>query len=113
EAATRTQPGDTRKDVLHALSLREREVLGLVVKGCRSRDIARELCISIKTVETHRNHINRKLGCGSAADVTRFAAENGLLSWTAPAPGESEGRTIVVISDSDPAWCAEFLRDAE
>ena len=110
EAATRTQVGEGRRDVLHALSLREREVLGLVVKGCRSRDIARELCISIKTVETHRNHINRKLGCASAADLTRFAAENGLLR---PSPGGAEDRLLVMVVGDQPEWRAELLRAAE
>lgn len=98
------------RDVLAVLSQREREVLGLVVKGCRSRDIARELCISIKTVETHRNHINRKLGCASAADLTRFAAENGLLRSS---PGETAApseQTIVLFVDDDPSWRAELLR---
>jgi DNA-binding NarL/FixJ family response regulator len=109
EAATRTQPGEGRRDVLHALSLREREVLGLVVKGCRSRDIARELCISIKTVETHRNHINRKLGCASAADLTRFAAENGLLR---PAPGGADERLLVMVVGDQPD-CSELVRAAE
>jgi DNA-binding NarL/FixJ family response regulator len=97
------------RDVLQVLSQREREVLDLVVKGCRSRDIARELCISIKTVETHRNHINRKLGCASAADLTRFAADNGLLR-SAPV---AAARTIVVIVADDPVWRAQFLRDVE
>jgi DNA-binding NarL/FixJ family response regulator len=101
------------RDVLHALSLREREVLGLVIKGLRSRDIARELCISIKTVETHRNHINRKLGCASAADLTRFAADNGLLR-SAPSLGLGrQDRTFVVVVDDDPNWRENFLREAE
>jgi DNA-binding NarL/FixJ family response regulator len=110
EAATRTQVGEGRRDVLHALSLREREVLGLVVKGCRSRDIARELCISIKTVETHRNHINRKLGCASAADLTRFAAENGLLRAS---PSDSEERLLVMVVGDQTDWRANLLRAAE
>jgi DNA-binding NarL/FixJ family response regulator len=98
-----------RGDVLQALSQREREVLSLVVKGSRSRDIARELCISIKTVETHRNHINRKLGCGSAADLTRFAADNGLLR-SAPA---AAARAIMVVVADEPAWRAQFVRKVE
>jgi DNA-binding NarL/FixJ family response regulator len=110
ESATRPQSGNGKRDVLHALSLREREVLGLVVKGCRSRDIARELCISIKTVETHRNHINRKLGCASAADLTRFAAENGLLR---AAPGGADDRLLVMVVGDHPEWRADLLRAAE
>jgi DNA-binding NarL/FixJ family response regulator len=100
-------------DVLHVLSLREREVLDLVVKGCRSRDIARELCISIKTVETHRNHINRKLGCASAADLTRFAADNGLLR-SGPASGaRPQERTTVLVMDDGSDWRARLLRIAQ
>jgi DNA-binding NarL/FixJ family response regulator len=110
EAASRAHATDGRRDVLHALSLREREVLGLVVKGCRSRDIARELCISIKTVETHRNHINRKLGCASAADLTRFAADNGLLRSAATGADE---RVLVMVVGDHPDWRAELLRAAE
>jgi DNA-binding NarL/FixJ family response regulator len=105
------RPEGKGRDVLHALSLREREVLGLVIKGYRSRDIARELCISIKTVETHRNHINRKLGCASAADLTRFAADNGLLR-SAPSMGlGQQDRTFVVIVDDNPDWRANFMRE--
>ena len=66
-------------DVLGVLSPREREVLDLIIKGWRNRNIAGELCISIKTVDTHRTRINRKLHCTSAADLIRFAADNGLL----------------------------------
>jgi DNA-binding NarL/FixJ family response regulator len=104
-----TNGSDGRRDVLKALSLREREVLSLVVKGRRSRDIASELCISIKTVETHRNHINRKLGCTSAADLTRFAADNGLLR-SVP---EGESRLVLVVVDDQPGARAELLRAAE
>jgi DNA-binding NarL/FixJ family response regulator len=66
-------------DPLGTLSPREREVLDLVLGGWRNRDIARELCVSIKTVDTHRTHINRKLTCSNGSDLVRFAAENGLL----------------------------------
>ena len=65
--------------VLRGLSPREREVLDLVVKGLRNRDIAKELCISMKTIDTHRTRINRKLGCAGSADLVRFAADNDLL----------------------------------
>lgn len=66
--------------VLAAISDRERDVFELAVRGLRNREIARELCISIKTVGTHRLHINRKLGCSSTGELIYFAATNGLLS---------------------------------
>jgi len=65
-------------DVLEALSPREREVFDLVIRGWRNRDIARELCVSAKTIDTHRTRINHKLGCAGTADLIRFAADNGL-----------------------------------
>jgi two-component system, NarL family, response regulator NreC len=81
------RPASTADDVLGVLSPREREVLELIIKGWRNRNIARELCISIKTVDTHRTRINRKLHCTNAADLVRFAADNGLLQkapWSSP-----------------------------
>jgi DNA-binding NarL/FixJ family response regulator len=78
------------EDVLAALSVREREVFHLVVAGVVGSDIARELCISRKTVETHVARIHRKLGCRRVADIVRFAAVHGLLRQATPAA--TEGR---------------------
>jgi two-component system response regulator NreC len=61
------------------LSEREREVFDLVVRGFSNADVARELCISPKTVETHRMHVHKKLGVHSTASLVRFAALHGLL----------------------------------
>jgi two-component system response regulator NreC len=61
------------------LSRREREIFCLIIQGTSSRDIAQSLCISLKTVETHRSHINRKLGVHSPAELIRLAALKGLL----------------------------------
>jgi DNA-binding NarL/FixJ family response regulator len=66
-------------DVLGPLSTREREVFHLIASGNASSDIARELCVSRKTVETHVARIHRKLGCRRVADIVRFAAIHGLL----------------------------------
>jgi len=44
-----------------------------------NRGIAARLAISIKTVETHREHINHKVGAHNTADLVRWAARNGLL----------------------------------
>ncbi|MGD0837218.1 MAG: response regulator transcription factor [Polyangia bacterium] len=64
---------------LAALSQREREVVDLIVRGFSTKAAASELCISSKTVETHRTHINDKLNVHSTADLVRFALRNGLL----------------------------------
>jgi two-component system response regulator NreC len=66
-------------DPLAELSAREREIFGLAVRGFSNEGIAGELVISVKTVETHRAHINKKLGVHSTAELVRFAARHGLL----------------------------------
>jgi two-component system response regulator NreC len=60
------------------LSQREREVFELLVRGRSNVDISRLLCISPKTVETHRAHVLRKLGVHSVVDLVRFAARHHL-----------------------------------
>jgi two-component system, NarL family, response regulator NreC len=64
---------------LDRLSAREREVFCRIVQGSSSREIASALCISLKTVETHRLHINRKLGMHSPGQLIRYAALSGLM----------------------------------
>jgi DNA-binding NarL/FixJ family response regulator len=65
-------------DPLAQLSLREREVFDLVVRGFTTKKVAQELCISAKTVETHRAHINEKLAAHCSADLVRYAVRNGV-----------------------------------
>jgi two-component system, NarL family, response regulator NreC len=67
-------------DPLRPLSPREREVFDLLLRDHTNEQIARLLCISVKTVETHRNHILRKLDVHSIAQLIRFAARNQLLA---------------------------------
>jgi DNA-binding NarL/FixJ family response regulator len=66
-------------DLLAPLSPREREVFHLILKGLRNHEMAQLLGISVKTVDTHRTRLNRKLGCSSTADLIRFAIANGLF----------------------------------
>ena len=64
---------------LGALSLREREVFQLAARGLANMEIARELCISRKTVETHKYRLQKKLGLHNARDLLQFAATHGLI----------------------------------
>lgn len=57
------------------LSDRELEVLQLIGNGLKPREIGRRLFVSKRTVESHRDHIRKKLNLESAADVLRFAIE--------------------------------------
>ena len=61
------------------LSEREREVLRLLALGHTNQEIAKLLFISVRTAETHRSHIMRKLGLGSRAELVRYALAEGLL----------------------------------
>ena len=66
-------------DVLDILSEREREIFRLAADCCSSVEIARELCIARKTVDTHLNTLNRKLGLRDRAELVRFAVGIGLV----------------------------------
>jgi DNA-binding NarL/FixJ family response regulator len=61
------------------LTRREREVLALVAEGRTSREIADILRVTTRTIESHREHIRRKLGTRSIAAFTRFAMAHGLV----------------------------------
>lgn len=61
------------------LSERELEVLRLVALGHTNAEIAAELYVSVRTVETHRAHLQQKLGIKTRADLVRFARQIGLL----------------------------------
>jgi len=61
-----------------ALSDREFEVLRLIVSGMTLTEIGDKLHLSVKTVSTHKTHIQQKLNLHSTADLVRYAMENGL-----------------------------------
>ena len=61
----------------HVLSQRELEVMGFLARGLTNREIAERLDISIKTVDTHRGHVLKKLGLRNHSDLTRFAIQHG------------------------------------
>lgn len=61
------------------LTFREAEVLQLIAEGKPNKQIADTLCISIKTVEKHRQQVMNKLGIHDIAGLTRYALEHGLL----------------------------------
>ncbi|WP_312978169.1 two component system response regulator [Atlantibacter sp.] len=63
------------------LTLRERQILKLVSEGKRNRDIAELLSISLKTVETHRLNLMRKLDAHNAAELSNWARRLGLLEF--------------------------------
>lgn len=62
-----------------ALTAREREVIQLLAEGKTSKEVAVTLNLSVKTAETHRTNLMRKLGLHSVADLTRYAVRNGIV----------------------------------
>jgi len=71
---------DPGPSVFDSLSPREREVLQLIAEGQSTKEVARILKVSVKTVETHRRQLMNKLELFSVAELTRYAIREGLVS---------------------------------
>lgn len=69
-----------KASVFNALTPREREVLQLLAEGSNPKEIAKRLHISVKTVQTHRQHIMEKLDTHNLADLTKYAIREGITS---------------------------------
>ena len=61
-----------------ALGNREKELLKLVAEGKRNKEIAIQMGVGVKSVETYRSRLMKKLGCSSPADLTRYAIREGI-----------------------------------
>ena len=64
---------------LEQLSPREREVMRLIARGYTYKEIARQLSLSVKTVETHVSAVLRKLQLSSRHELTRWATERRIV----------------------------------
>lgn len=71
---------DTELSVTNAtdLSVRERQVLTLIAGGHSNREIAEQLTLSIRTIETHRQRIMNKLDIHSVAGLTKYSIAEGI-----------------------------------
>ncbi|NCQ24900.1 MAG: DNA-binding response regulator [Rhodobacteraceae bacterium CG17_big_fil_post_rev_8_21_14_2_50_63_15] len=74
--------GPFSPDEREQLTNREQTILLQLAQGKSNRDVAQILDISVRTVETHRKNIKRKLGISSTAGLTRYALEHGVLQGT-------------------------------
>ena len=72
--------GSGESSPLSRLTNREREVLVQIADGLSNKEIAHQLSIGVRTVETHRERIMRKLDIHSVAGLTRFAISQGMVS---------------------------------
>jgi DNA-binding NarL/FixJ family response regulator len=66
-------------DELDRLTQREREVMRLIARGYAYKEVAKELYLSVKTVETHVSAVLRKLQLSNRYELTRWAADRRLL----------------------------------
>jgi two-component system response regulator NreC len=74
---TRRQTGTSPLD---DLSAREKQVLALIASGHTNKEVADELGLSVKSIETYRHRVVEKLGLSSRADLVRFALQAGLIA---------------------------------
>jgi DNA-binding NarL/FixJ family response regulator len=77
--ALRVAKGSDGKSPLDSLSMRELQVLRRLAMGQTNREIARAYHISIKTVDTYRSRLLKKLGLRNNAELSRFAIQNRLI----------------------------------
>ena len=87
---------DRSADVLGVLSEREHEVFRLAADCRLPQEIAGELCLARKTVDTHLNRIHRKLGLRSRADLVKLAAGLGLVHGVRSARAASDDPAALV-----------------
>jgi DNA-binding NarL/FixJ family response regulator len=73
------------REPLKKLSPRQLEVLRLVTQGYTTKEIAERLSLSVKTVESHRGELTRRLGIREVAGLVRYAVRVGMIPVTAPA----------------------------
>jgi two-component system response regulator NreC len=76
----------TGSSAFDLLTCREREVLQLIAEGRSTKQIASQLYVSAKTIETHRRQIMQKLNIFSIAGLTKFAVREGLTTLDAGCP---------------------------
>ena len=86
------KPGGAPRKVPRQLGRREREVLRLLAQGYSNQEVADQIRVSVKTVETHRTRLRAKLGLKGRAELYRFALESGLLEADAPPKGAQPGK---------------------
>lgn len=78
----RTVTKERPKNKVSQLTEREREVMRLLADGMTSKEAATQLQISIRTVESHRINISRKLGFNSIAKLVHYAIRHGIVAHT-------------------------------
>lgn len=76
----RTDDQHGSRNGLEQITDRELQVLTLAARGMSNRDIARELCISVRTVQTHLGNVFNKMGVGSRTEAVMYGLRKGLIT---------------------------------
>mgnify|MGYP005820438797 CR=1 FL=1 len=71
--------GSSEKTEINHLSTRQVEILKLMGESLSNQEIAERLFISVRTVETHKNHIMQKLNLKSTVDMIKFGIKNNII----------------------------------
>ncbi|NOY06541.1 MAG: response regulator transcription factor [Chlorobi bacterium] len=79
-STTQAKKPQDESSPLECLTLREREILQMVVEGNSNRDISKALSISVRSVETYRSRIMQKLGVYNVPDLVKLAIRHGITS---------------------------------
>jgi DNA-binding NarL/FixJ family response regulator len=90
-----------------ALSDRELEILELIGRGLGSREIANALHVSIKTVESHREHIKTKLGLTRASELVNYA-----FNWLRDEQPGLGGSLLLAVLAAGDSWLCSYLRES-
>lgn len=80
QAARVVITGEGQRDLLNRLTPRQREILVRIAEGQSTKEIARALDISVKTVESHRSQLTERLSIHDVAGLVRFAIKAGLIN---------------------------------
>jgi DNA-binding NarL/FixJ family response regulator len=93
--------GTTKKNLVPNLTPREREVVQLLAEGRSTKEVASHLNLSVKTAETHRSNIMRKLGLHSISELVLYAVRNNIIQVSTGAM--SPAADAVPVPDDRPA----------
>ena len=85
-------PDAALEDQGERMTTREREVLQLIAAGHTNKDVAARLCVSVKTVSTHRQNIMDKLNIHNAVGLVKYAIRQGMTSLDDRARGSNDSR---------------------
>ena len=81
------------------MTSREREVVQLLAEGRSTKEVASHLDLSVKTAETHRSNIMRKLGLHSVSELVLYAVRNNIIQVAPAAPSS----TLEKVPFGDPS----------